>query len=57
LNKIRNLFKQDKRYAKGKKMVKEDMEGVAPSVVSSYPGEGPNKRKKQTWSDVFSALK
>jgi hypothetical protein len=27
-----------------------------PSVSSTYPGEGP-KKKKQTWSEVFSTLK
>lgn len=58
LKKIKKLIKQDGRYAKGKKLVTEDMEGVAPSVTSTYPGEGPTKKKKQqTWSELFSTLK
>jgi len=58
LKKIKKLIKSDLRYAKGKKLVTEDMEGVAPSVVSSYPGEGPTKKKKQqTWSEVFASIK
>ena len=58
LKKIKKLIKQDGRYAKGKKLITEDMEGVAPSVTSTYPGEGPTKKKKQqTWSEVFASTK
>ena len=58
LKKIKKLIKQDGRYAKGKKLITEDMEGVAPSVTSTYPGEGPTKKKKtKMWSDVFASIK
>jgi hypothetical protein len=58
LKKIKKLIKSDLRYAKGKKLITEDMEGVAPSVTSTYPGQGPTKKtKKQTWSEVFASTK
>jgi len=57
LNKIKKLIKSDKRYSKGKKLQTVDMEGVAPTITSTYPGEGPTKRKKQTWSEIFSTIK
>lgn len=58
LKKIKHLIKSDLRYAKGKRMDIVDMEGAMPTVSTSYPGEGPTKKKKtQTWSEIFSVLK
>jgi hypothetical protein len=47
LTKIKHLIKSDKRYAKGKRMDTVDMDGIAPTISSTYAGEGPTKRKKK----------
>lgn len=39
LNKLRYLIKSDKRYKAKKRMDVQDMEGVAPTISSSYPGQ------------------
>ena len=57
LRKIKKLIKSDGRYSKGKKLITEDMEGVQPSVVSSYPGESSKKKKTKMWSEIFSQIK
>jgi hypothetical protein len=58
LKKIKNLIKTDLRYAKGKRIDIVDMEGAMPTVSTSYPGEGPTKKKKtKMWSDVFASIK
>ena len=68
LNKIKNLIKSDNRYKKGKRMDIVDMDGVAPTISTTYAGEGPKKvispssitekpKLKQKWSEIFSTLK
>ena len=39
LNKLKYLIKTDKRYKGKKRMDVQDMEGVAPTISSSYPGQ------------------
>jgi hypothetical protein len=68
IKKIKHLIKSDNRYKKGKRMDIVDMEGAAPTVSSTYPGEAtkkvispsliPEKPKlKQKWSEVFALIK
>jgi hypothetical protein len=49
LRKLRYLIKSDGRYSKGRKLVKEDMEGVQPSVSGTYPGEAAGTKKKKDY--------
>lgn len=44
INKYR--LKQDNRYRKGQRVDIYDMEGEQPSIVSSYPGQAAQKKKK-----------
>ena len=73
IKKIKHLIKQDARYKSGKRKDIIDMEGAAPTISTSYAGQGPNKvispsmipdktlglpkKMKQKWSEVFSTLK
>ena len=42
LNKLKYLIKKDARYGKKKRMDVVDMEGVSPTISSSYPGQSAN---------------
>jgi hypothetical protein len=57
LNKIKHLIKADNRYKKGKRMDTVDMDGVAPTVSSTYPGEGPKKKKDYTHPALMGTKK
>jgi len=46
LKKLKYMIKNDGRYSKGKKLVREDMEGVQPSITSTYPGEAAGGKRK-----------
>ena len=63
LNKLKYLIKQDKRYKSKKRVDVQDMEGVAPTISSSYPGQaasgivapaliggGPKKMRKKMFA-------
>lgn len=47
LRKIKHFITSDGRYAKGKRVDKIDMEGVQPTISTSYPGQGPSSKKKK----------
>lgn len=57
LNKIKHLIKADNRYKKGKRMDTVDMDGIAPTVSSTYPGEGPKKKKDYTHPALLGTKK
>jgi hypothetical protein len=42
LDKLKYLIKKDARYGKKKRLDIVDMEGVAPTISSSYPGQSAN---------------
>jgi hypothetical protein len=48
--KIKHIIKSDQRYKKGQRidMVELEGEGGQPSIISSYPGQWGNKKKKGT---------
>jgi hypothetical protein len=49
LKKLKYLIKNDGRYSKGRKLKIEDMEGVQPSITSTYPGEAAGTKKKKDY--------
>jgi hypothetical protein len=68
IKKIKHLIKTDARYKTGKRKDMIDMEGAAPTISTSYAGQGPTKvispstipekpKLKQKWSEVFASIK